>query len=242
MTRLARIAFLVWHSLMLSTTINAQQRLLYQLDLSKDLEGWYDSLTAKENPLLLQGILPDIEPKASWSHPYFDKYQWQVGDVTYKNQQFKSVPLLYNIEQDELLILRNGQNNYEMFVELKKDMVASFTILNSRFVKITNNPLDKPGFYEVLFEGSNINFYARREKTLDRNGDDGFQFIQSDQYYIQFENEFYNINSSGGLARIFKSNRKLINAFAYRENIRKLNSTTDKEFVALIEYCNTLSL
>ena len=242
MTRLVRIGFLVWLGLIINTTINAQDSLIYRLDLSKELEGWYDSLTGKENPILLQGILADIEPKASRTHPYLGKYQWQLGDVTYRNQQFNSVSLLYNIDRDVLLIQRSGLNPYEMFIELKNDMVSSFKILNSRFVKINNNPLDKPGFYEVLFEGTNLNFYAKRVKALDINGDNEYQFIQSDQYYIQFENEFYIIRNSGGLARIFKSNRKLINAFAYHENIRKLNSKTDKQFVALIEYCNTLNL
>jgi hypothetical protein len=242
MARIIRVGFLVCVGLLVNTTLNAQDSLIYQLDLSQELESWYDSLTAKDNPILIQGNLAEIEPKASRSHPYFGKNQWYSGEVTYRNQLFKSVVLLYNIEKDELLIQRNGINSYEMFVELKKDMVSSFAILDSRFVKINNNPLDKPGFYQVLFEGANLSLYAKRVKKLDINGDDAFQFVQSDDYYILFNNEFFAIRSAGGVARIFKSNRKQIKSFAYQSGIRKLTSETDKQFVKLIEYCNTLNL
>jgi hypothetical protein len=129
-----------------------------------------------------------------------------------------------------------------MFVELKKDLVTSFAILDSRFIKINNNPLDKPGFYEVLSEGTNLNFYARRVKLLNKNGEFASQYVQSNEYYIQFKNEFFVIRSAGGLGRIFKSHRKEIKAFAYQEGIRNLTSETDKQFIKLIEYCNTLNL
>ena len=220
----------------------AQDDPIEQLDLSKQLNQWYDSLAGQENPILLQGKMADMERKILGSHPYLGKLEWLLGDVTFRNNKFQSVPLLFNLEKDALLVLRSGQNYYEMTIELKSDLVSEFKIQDSKFIKMAIPESGKAGFYEVLFEGDKLKFYARRDKQLIKNGFTGFEYVQSDQYFLLYKDEYYVIRNKGSLARLFKKDRKLIKSFANRTNIGKLNNETDKYFTVLIAYCDSLDL
>ena len=217
--------YLVLLALASCLSVKGQDNMVNRLDLSGDLESWYDSIAGIQNSILVEGSLADFTRKATQSHPYMFEYRWQTGEVTYRNQHFKGVPLLYNIERDELIILREGISSYENFVKLNKDLVTDFKLNNTRFVKLDKDRAPgKPGFYQELHAGDQLSFYAKRVKIFDRNGDDNFQYVQSNEYYIKYQNEFYVIRNVGTLTRLFKENRKQINKFASIERIRKLNS------------------
>lgn len=223
--------------------VKAQKIKLEQLDLSNTaLAEWYDANAEKNNPILLQGKIANMERKSLYSHAYLGKFEWLRGDVTYRRHHFQAVPLLYDLEKDVLLALRSGENTYEMFIELKSDLVTDFKIEDSRFIRMTAEAPDKPGFYQVLFEGKKLKFYARRKKKLEISSLQGFLFVQSDDYYLQYKGEFYPIRNVGSLARLFKENRKLIKSFARKTYLRELNNETDKQFTILVAYCDSLNL
>lgn len=243
MNKLAKLVLLFGPAFFLSNAIQAQSNQLNELDLSGNIDNWYFATTGIEQTLLMEGMLADTERKASKSHPYLYDYRWQTGAVTYRDQVFNGVPILYNIERDEVIILRDGVSAYDNFVQLKKELVDGFTIGNAKYVWVDNNPPGgKTGFYELIYNGNQLSLYAKRVKKQDINGDADFQYIQTDDYYVYFDNVFYPIRNAGSISRLFKTNRKPIKRFAIERNIRQINTDTELQFVLLIAYCNTLEL
>jgi hypothetical protein len=243
MTSKTKSLLLIFLAVIFCSGLQAQDNMINQLDLSKDITTWYDDLLGIENTLLMEGALANYERKASRTHPYLNDYIWQLGNIVYRSQEFKSVPLLYNLEQDALFILRKGGNSYENFVELNKALVSGFTVGNSRYVKLDSMaPNNAPGFYELLYEGNQASFYARRVKKQDLNGDEDYQYKQLDDYYVLFEGQYYAVRNVGAVTRIFKENRKQIRSFANTQRMRQLEKESELQFIALIAFCNTLAL
>lgn len=220
----------------------SQQIINKELDLSQDLSIWYDSVAGLDKTVLRQGILADLERKALHTHPFLYDFKWQLGDVLYQDQQFKNVMLIYNLEEDVLLTMGEGISRYTQFIELKSDRISNFRIRNSKY-KWMNESIQRndSGFYEILYEGDQLDLIAKRTKTLNLN-DAQLIYEQKDEYYVHYQNEYFTINNSGDLSRKFKSNRRLIKDFARQNQIRKLNAEVDHEFIALIKFCDDLEL
>lgn len=215
---------------------------LQGLDLSQDIGIWYDSIAGLQNTSLILGKLATTDRKASRSHPYLYDYKWQSGDVVYQEQQFKNVRLLYNIEEDILITLGEGFSPYTQFIELKSDGISNFRIRNSMYIWVNESIQgNNSGFYEVLFEGNQLDLIAKRTKTLNLSGTE-LIYDQKNQYFVHYNDEYFVIRNSGDLARKFKPNRRRIKEFARQNQIRKLNSEVDFEFVELLKFCDNLEL
>jgi hypothetical protein len=220
----------------------SQQIIHKELDLSQDLSIWYDSVAGLDNTVLRQGVLADVERKALRTHPFLYDYKWQSGDVLYQEQQFKNVRLLYNIEEDLLITQGEGLSPYTQFIELKSDRISNFRIRHSMYIWVNESIQgNNSGFYEIIFEGAQLDLLAKRTKTLNLNGTE-LIYDQKDQYFVHYNDEYFVIRNSGDLARKFKSNRRRIKEFARQNQIRKLNAQVDYEFVELLKFCDNLEL
>ncbi|UMB52676.1 hypothetical protein MKD41_10045 [Lutibacter sp. A64] len=186
---------------------------------------WFDAVVGVGNTDLYNGI----QYKRSYNtinknHEYFLSSDFIKGTVLYSNQPYFDVYLKYDIHNDELIAqLPSVKSNNT--IQLIQQKVSSFSISGHSFVKLSAEGVS--GFYEVLFEDSNIKFYKKYIKTIKKHLDKDFAyyvFTEKESYLLYYNNEYYQIKSKSNISKVLPNLKKDINLF-YKNNtnLRKMN-------------------
>lgn len=106
--------------------------------------------------LLLNGRLYEMPRYVPNNHPYLIDLGWNRGSITIENHQYDSIPLKYDLENDEVLYAHTS-GNQTTYIKLSKPFIREFILMDRRFVHFhkeeINNPELSGGFYEILYEG-----------------------------------------------------------------------------------------
>ena len=173
---------------------------------SEDPEGLYAGI--------FRGKLPGVYPYKYNGTYYWDRREFQPGDVMYNGRLYKNVYLNVDAYQGELEV-RPLENTSAMVVF--RDQVAWFTMGPKTFVNLRYlGYADAPeGFYEVLRDGE-IPLLLRVDKQIRFDGNNGgLNMIGGDNenYNSQIHNFFYRNETlyaleKGQLRKISKRNLK----------------------------------
>lgn len=210
-------------------------------DLSGDLESWYDREIGLKNTVLQTGSLMDFSVKSRKSHPYFNTKFWVKGDLVYQGQSFESIPMIYNIEEDALVIQEVVYEHSGRPIKLISNQVSEFTLEGRtfKFIKESIGPFEE-GFFEMLYEGEEISLLAKRTKLLEINSTGELEYEEKDRYYLKKGNNYHTIYRKSSLIRLFKTHEKDIRLFIRKNNIEILKVETDFQFATLVQYCGSL--
>lgn len=115
---------------------------------------------------LYNGPLYQPYPRAfTEGHQYLSHDSLTNGSVSYDGLEYHDIPMRYDIIRDELIIY--PPNGFAL--NLIKQKVDSFLLLNRRFIKLMGNKVpgtvDSIGYYEKLYSSPTIAFLAKRVKT-----------------------------------------------------------------------------
>ncbi|MBW3467142.1 hypothetical protein [Arthrospiribacter ruber] len=146
----------------------------------------------RENILLDQEIVSGgyyVDPsKNIEGHPYFEYRSFELGQITINGLQYKDVPLLYDIWNDELLTF---QPVYKKKILIRADKIDEFQLANKRhFIRVDENPgyiHHRNGIYELLEEGK-INLLAKHfKRTKDKRDVSKFSdvFYEKTDYFLR---------------------------------------------------------
>lgn len=143
-------------------------------------------------------------------HPYFIN-EWMDGSITYENQYYENIPLIYDISNDK--IITDHQYNVNK-IQLISSKVSSFTLQQHRFVnlKAEGNPA---GFYEVLYDG-NTKAYVQWRKSLQEtitNQAIERRFDDKSIYYIRKEGKMYSVKNKKSVLHLFPDRKSEIKKF-----------------------------
>jgi len=204
--------------------------------------NWFDENLGSENSLLFNGTRPSENTRSKdGSHKYYMSPSFIPGNIVYQDQPFFNIPLKYDINEDEIIInLTSGTKS--SIIKLIKANVQRFTLQNKQFIKLQDGDqkLIVNGFYEVLFESSDLSLYKKHHKTKKERI---FQkevytdFIDEDAYLIQRLGKYHTISNKNDLIKIIPEQRSTINRL-YKEN-DKLRKTDLDAF--LTKLCKNLS-
>jgi hypothetical protein len=234
------LLYIVFYTFLTPSTY-AQNIPLSGLNMSHDIDLWYDSLAGIENTGLVLGILADTEIKAQGTHPYFIDFRWQKGSLVYRGEQLNNVALLYNLETDVLLTLGNGLTPAEQYIQLNSKQVSFFEINGAKFRRIVNQlPGHSNGFYEELYEGDHLQLITKHNKVLEINSNNEFEYVEKEKSFVKYKNQYHSVKNSRDLAHILKPYKKNIKSYAKQHDVKKLNGDTSESFIELVQYCNGL--
>ncbi len=150
--------------------------------------------------------------------PFFEKEDFQQGDLDYTGALYNGISLKYDLFRDEL-VTKTFANDAE--IKLITDKIAAFSIGSHHFVKILRDSLHtgtiKTGYYESLYRGRLL-VYVHHEKKAEKSlqvGENFTKFVQYDQYYIEKGGLFHLIEGESDLQNVLKDQkaeiRKLLN-------------------------------
>jgi hypothetical protein len=156
--------------------------------------------------------------------------------VTYDGLEYTSIPVVYDIVRDQLIIAdQKGE-----LISLYSGRVQDFSFAGRRFTYLTVN--GSAGFYEVLVSGK-ASLFAKRTKRIDEDIVDGQvrRVISIHDYYHLFrEGTYTEVSSEHRFMQLMADKKKELRQFEKTNHIRFGKDPADA-MRQLTDYYNQLS-
>lgn len=172
----------------------------------------YESATIL-SPHLYNGPRYHIYDSRSKDHQFFELEDWKDGSISYDGQSFDSIPMLYDIVKDKVIIkylTRSG------LIQLQSERVKEFSYINHRFIRIEENKEAgielSTGFYDLLYDGK-TQVLARRMKQRQEqieNNRVNVYFLPKTFFYIKKDGIYHPIHSKRAALNVFEDQKKLL--------------------------------
>ncbi|MCW3116282.1 MAG: hypothetical protein JWM28_364 [Chitinophagaceae bacterium] len=186
----------------------------------------------------------------STGHPYFIADEVQPGSVFYDGILYRGVLMLYDLEQDNAVIVRyNNENISEEYrnilrMDLIRNQVGWFTLPGHEFVRLeadSNSRDMKDGFYDRVYNGKIKVFIKRTKKHVEevKGSELERRYDAHDFYYIQKSGIYYNIKTKKSVLQLFKDKKKELAAFT-RKNKLKFKRNKEGFITELSRYYDQL--
>lgn len=201
---------------------------------------------ARETPMdqvdnLLQGRIYNAAYDGVKGTQYLSD-TWQEGQVELLGHSYTGLPLLYDIFQDELVMSYRQASSLD-YVQLIKGYITRFVLGQRLFINIEYSAYRdlrlEPGFYELLVNNSASLLMKRRMEIQPENSVS--TFVRRDDRYLVFNGQAFRISRKGIFFKaIGDAYKKQVQRFMKKNNIRLNKRATDAEWLAVVEYLNTL--
>jgi hypothetical protein len=246
---------LLLYTLVCSVQTNAQLNSADSTALKNSIAGAINlhNTTLAENIHLYNG--PE---NAGYNHlaagtPYFLADELQNGTVLYDGTYYQNVSMLYDLVQDNVVILQYAENKSGASEEYKKIMrqdlvknkISWFTLPGREFVRLAadSSAIGMPeGFYERMYNGKVKLLVKRSKKYVEevKGQDLERRYDLTTNYYIQQNGKYYPVKSAKSLPGIFKDRKKEVNSF-YRNNRKKYKRNKEQLIFETTRYYDQLT-
>jgi len=160
------------------------------------------------------------------AHPFFESEAWEESTLTYDGEQYQGIPLLFDIFKEEVIIHHTGVNGH---IQLQNDKLASFSVLNHRFIKVDQpNSGLKTGFYDLIYGGKTQFLVKRikdRQETVSVQGVT-VHFYPKTKYFLLKGEKYHAVHSKGSVLKVLKEHKNALKRYL-KEN--KINFRSDPE-------------
>lgn len=178
-------------------------------------------------------------------NPYFHDLDWTIGTVTNTGGQvFTDLKLRYNVEMDELVLNQTLSDGIPVFVLLNKDFVRSFSLGNSKFVKVENIApgLQLKGYVEEIYAGK-ISLFTKHQKNFvanyNANTPEGSISKQVTTRYLLIDDRLIKVQSKKAFMDAFQDHKKEIKKFLHNTRIN-YKKASNSQLIELMQFCNEL--
>ncbi|MFY0650684.1 MAG: hypothetical protein JXQ96_01560 [Cyclobacteriaceae bacterium] len=213
------------------------------LDLNADVSGWYDNQIGLENTVLATGKISRLRTTAPTTVPYFETKNWRLGALTYMGQKFTNIPMVYDVERDELLVNLNIESDFRnVNLQLTKEYVSSFTLENNHFRYVPDKIGSyNEGFYEVLFDTNILTLIKKHDKQLKTDSDLLINiYMEQAKYFLKYQNGYYRISGKTDILKLFRVNRQEIKEFTKMNRYKGFRKNDESDLIKVISYCASL--
>ncbi|QRR04227.1 hypothetical protein HWI92_15780 [Dyadobacter sandarakinus] len=155
-------------------------------------------------------------------HQFFQQSKWRNGVIMYDGQAFDSIPMLYDIVRDELVI----RHVYGDHLLLQSEKVANFWLLDHHFKRMESgkdvNASMRSGFYDLLYEGK-TQAIARRSKSRQEKIQDKrviALFPPKNFYYVRKDSTYHPVHSRKSFFALFPEHKRDFRRTLREKNLR----------------------
>lgn len=195
----------------------------------------YDSATV-ESQHLYNGKQYFVYDSREVEHQFFLTEQWTMGSVFYDGQQFKQVPLLYDIVKDQLVArYRHGFGD----VTLQSPKVRSFILAGHNFMRVEADTGRveglRTGFYDQLYTGKTKVLARRRKERLPQLSETKItiEFPVKDQLYIYKDGEYQPVRSKRSVLVLLPEHKRLLRRELRKQNL-SFSQNREEAVVAMV--------
>jgi hypothetical protein len=139
--------------------------------------------------------------------PYFEWDSLRTGYLDYDGISYV-IPLEYDLAQDQLVI-RDYADHFLIGLVTEKARHFSVGSYHFRYIAPGTAHLPDPGFYQELYNGSQVTLLARRRKNLvfPTTRDEQAQYIQISSFFVLLNGSSYKIDSEKELLDILRDRK-----------------------------------
>ena len=217
------------------------------IDKNPNYYSVLDSFSKEENRSIYNG-LEYFDIYRCWdtdNNKFYQSYDFFNGTVVYDGEPFFNLKLKYNL-LDDLIILEfvNKKVNY---LQLNSNMVESFFLGDSKFVRLPINE-ELASFYgngffkEINNTGTKYKLYVKLKKEKHKIIKDNklyYTFNEKATYVLCFDDQFLKINSKKDLIKGIPLRKKEIQTF-YSKNNRLYKRDKELFYEKLFNQLNNL--
>ncbi|REA62369.1 hypothetical protein DSL64_08890 [Dyadobacter luteus] len=154
-------------------------------------------------------------------HQFFTDRKWYRGSVLSEGQRYDSIPMMYDIVKDQLVV--RHLNGDPMVVASEK--VKCFTNYGELFIWYEKGKGIEPtmvtGFYNLFYDGPTHLLIrrtkTRQEKIVDRKVITVFP--QKDFYYVRKGGQYYAVRSKKSFLSLFPDHKRALRRVLRKEDI-----------------------
>ncbi len=161
--------------------------------------------------------------------PYYLSEAAAPSELSYDNNYYQNIPILYDQVLDAVVVNRLGQN-YK--ISLLSAKLSSFSLRSHQFMRLSHDSSQGAalvtGFYDKIYGGKSAIFVKRKKfvkETLEYSAIIN-EYKEVNTYYVFFQDKYVLVEGKNGVLKLFGSKKSEIKAFL-RKN--KLNYTSDFE-------------
>jgi hypothetical protein len=220
------------------------QYAINDLDLDGDVIKWYDESSNMTEIQIFEGSIYTISRLSRVTHQFFIDYRWSPGTIVFDGQTFDYIFMLYDV-RDDLLLIKNVSSTGGAGIRINQEKIESFSFRDVTFKNLKSNPPPSgEGIYQVIYEGKQVNLYAKRIKSYKVKAEFGevghIHFYHSDKYYISYKDEYVSFKGKKAFLTTFKEFKPELKKFI-KLNRLKIAHGNDDDIKKLITYCDKLT-
>jgi len=185
---------------------------------------------------LYNGRLYYIYDSREEEFQFYEARKLKKGIVYYDGQQYDSIPMMYDIVRDELIILH--ANDYENIL-LQSRKVKYFSIYNHNFYQLESgaeiNPDMRTGFYDKIYSGKTKILVRRTKERQEKIVDKKLivQFPFKDFYYLYKDGKYNTVRSKKSVLALFPEHKSELRK-ALRTNKIKYRKERESAIVTMV--------
>ena len=203
----------------------------------------FDDAIGIENTEIINGTKYTVPFQVSGTHPFYNSVAAGKGNITFNEQPYFNLPLLYDIYSDELIVQQRRATGTHVLIKLYKGNVESFRI-HDRTFRNYQGPKSQTlgmasGFYEVLYENAVFTLIAKRKKNthveLGR-----IQYENEDQYFFIHHEKLTRFHGMKNFYQVL-GDKDLISdlrSFVSKNNLKVKKS--DRDLILAARHCGSI--
>jgi hypothetical protein len=173
-------------------------------------------------------------------HPYFKTDDWAFGSVTYWDETYDNVPLLYDLSNDQVIAEHEGGSP----IKLVTEKIEGFTILDHTFRRLKQDDKNKisEGFYDELYNGK-LKVYAKHTKSFQESIETTKIIPRYDahtRYYILKDGIYYGVKKKSSILDVFSDRKQDVKDFIRKNRIR-FKHHHESAIVQIAEFYDTFN-
>lgn len=205
----------------------------------KYAESLYDNFFKHNNRLLVGAGYKELTNPSN-GHSFFLTDDFIGGDISYGDELYRNIPLLFDLVSGEILTERPSDGSK---IVLIKEKVKEFTIDNHRFVQLKSS-LDlslSHRFLEIIHQGKVSAYILWSKETKDDLSGRTVRVVITDKkkYYIEKEGVFFTVRGKNSILQIYKDQKSLMRKYMKNAKMR-FGENQAMAISALTRYYNSI--
>ena len=177
-------------------------------------------------------------------NPYLHS-QIGTGTIYYNGKAYSKKMIMYDMYKDKLVVNPNVSLFSNVYIEVKKADVDSFTIKFEKFkytlskIQLNKNiASSNDGYYEILYRSNTLEL-LKKHRAIYQEKESIPTYVYKTRHYLKSGNKIHDISSKKKFLNLFPEQKKPL-----KKHIKSINAPFKKfsksDFIALIKYAETL--
>ena len=191
---------------------------------------------------LYRGAIYEFYDVRSEGKPYFkDTVQFVNGNVSYYGISYKNIPLIYDLNQKQLVTLLYDKTSKLAFLS---EGLSSFDIYGHHFIRLIPDELNKKmdvGFYDELYNSNKLQLLVKRTKSGQFESLTGKRvYYSQNNYYIKKDATYQSVSTKGQILKVLNDKKKELKKYIKDRGI-DYSDNKEQAMVMLLAYYDSIT-